>query len=42
MNGGIVERNDDVALFAAKRIKTEYVRDAEVRVTSAGAGKWKS
>ena len=32
MNGGIVDRKDDIALFAARRIKPEYIRDTDVSV----------
>ena len=33
MNGVVVDRKDDIALFAARRIKPEYIRDTELRVT---------
>ncbi|WP_260581102.1 nuclear transport factor 2 family protein [Sphingopyxis sp. PET50] len=36
MNGGIVERKDDIALFAARLIKPEYIRDTDVRVDIFG------
>jgi len=36
MNGGLVDRRDDIALFAARRIKPEYIRDTELRVIVYG------
>jgi ketosteroid isomerase-like protein len=36
MNGGVVDRKDDIALFAARRIKPEYIRDTDVSVTVYG------
>lgn len=32
MNGGIVERRDDIALFAARAIKPEYIRDTDLDI----------
>ena len=32
MNGGVVARNDDIALFAARLIRPEYIRDTDVHI----------
>lgn len=32
MNGGIVERKDDIALFAARLIKPEFIHDVDVDI----------
>lgn len=36
MNGGFVSRKDDIALFAERRIKPEYIRDTDVKVSIYG------
>lgn len=36
MSGGLVDRKDDIALFAARRIKPEYIRDTDLGVTVYG------
>lgn len=36
MNGALIDRNDDIALFAARRIKPEYIRNTDVRVSVYG------
>lgn len=36
MNGGLVDRRDDIAMFAARRIKPEYIRNTDVRVSVFG------
>lgn len=35
-NGDVVERGDDIARFAARDIKPEYIRDTELRVLDYG------
>lgn len=35
-NGGLVDRKDDIALFAAREIKPEYIRDTDVTVRVYG------
>lgn len=35
-NGVLVDRDDDIALFAARRIVPEFIRDTEVAVTVYG------
>ncbi len=32
MNGGVVPRDDDIALFAARLIRPEYIRDTDVHI----------
>lgn len=32
MSGGVVTRKDDIALFAARLIRPEYIRDTDVRI----------
>ena len=34
--GSIVERDDDIALFASRAIKPEYIRDEEMKVSVYG------
>lgn len=36
MQGGLVNRNDDIALFAAKQIKPEFIRDTDISVRLYG------
>lgn len=36
MNGALIDRNDDIALFAARRIKPEYIRSRDVHVAVHG------
>lgn len=36
INGGLLDRKDDIALFAERRIKPEYIRDTDVSVTVYG------
>lgn len=36
MNGGLVEAKADIALFAAREIKPEYIRDTDLTVTLYG------
>lgn len=32
MNGGFVERKDDIALFADRRVKPDYIRDTDLSI----------
>lgn len=36
MNGGVVPRDDDIALFAARLIRPEYIRDTDVHIAMFG------
>lgn len=36
MQGGLVNRNDDIALFAAKQIVPEYIHDTDIKVRLYG------
>jgi ketosteroid isomerase-like protein len=35
-NGGLIDREDDIALFAAREIKPEYIRDTDMTVRVYG------
>ena len=36
MNGGVIERKDDIALFAARLIRPEYIRDTDLHIALFG------